>query len=177
MEAEERDRWRPRLVHLFEQMGAPSLEMARACMDAERALEGLSGRARINAVRTYVRAGETLRRWLLLARGLPWPRTCVHFIDYMHARAAEPCGPTVPGQLLRALTWIERAASVGERETERESADKERAHASHTLSGIVGGGMLLCALRAARVPAPPTLSRLRPRVTSLLHTRPPRSPP
>ena len=155
MEAEERDRWRPRLVHLFEQMGAPSLEMARACMDAERALEGLSGRARINAVRTYVRAGETLRRWLLLARGLPWPRTCVHFIDYMHARAAEPCGPTVPGQLLRALTWIERAASVGERERQRERVLTRNARTHPTPSAGLWGVGCSCARFALLVSQPP----------------------
>mgnify|MGYP007048833425 CR=1 FL=1 len=41
---------------------------------------------------------------------LQWPKAVVHFIDYVRARAAEPCGPTVPNQALGALAWTERAA-------------------------------------------------------------------
>ena len=97
-------------VFLLQEVEAPALQTVSACMDRKMASEGPQGRARLNAVRSCVRAIETLRRWLLRAHRLPFPKHVVHFIDRVHARAAEPCGPTVQGQVVRALTWIERVA-------------------------------------------------------------------
>ena len=57
-------------------------------MDKDMAMEGFTGRTRHNAVRSAVRAIETLRRWLLRVHQLPFPTSVVHFIDGAHARAA-----------------------------------------------------------------------------------------
>ncbi|CAK0871498.1 unnamed protein product, partial [Prorocentrum cordatum] len=103
LEARERVRWRPRLLRLLGEMEAPSLEVAESCMDHGRALDGITGRARLNPVRSCVRAGEMLRSIL-------WPMKVVRFIDYVRARAAEPVGLTVPNQALRAMACAERAA-------------------------------------------------------------------
>ena len=44
-------------------------------MNKEMAMEGITGRTRLNTVRTYVRVIETIRRWLLRAHQLPFQRT------------------------------------------------------------------------------------------------------
>ncbi|CAK0898965.1 unnamed protein product [Prorocentrum cordatum] len=113
LEAQEWVQWKPRLIMLLEEMGAPSLETARTCTDPERAKNGgTTGRTRINTVRSHARAVETARRWLLRAHGAPWPVTIAHYIDYVHAKAAEPRGQAVPKQALRAMVWTERGAGV-----------------------------------------------------------------
>ena len=121
MEAKEWTRWRRRLAFLLREMNAPALQTVSNCMDKEMAMQGLAGRTRLNTVRSYVRAIETLRGWLLRAHQLPFPTSAVNFVDCVHARAAEACGPTAPGQVVRALTWIERAAAIpdGDRMSEK----------------------------------------------------------
>eukprot|EP00959_Pyramimonas_sp_CCMP1952_P294398 6157706-Pyramimonas_sp.AAC.1 len=71
-------------------------------MNQERAKDAITGRRRIITVRSHVRVGETMCRWLPCACGVPRHVAIVRFLDYAHAMAAEPCGPTVPNQALRA---------------------------------------------------------------------------
>ncbi|CAK0905403.1 unnamed protein product [Prorocentrum cordatum] len=85
---------------------------ARFCIDPERAKDGINGSASLNTVRAHARATETMRRLVTRVHGAPWPKTVAHFIYYVDARAAEPCGPSVPNQTLRAVTWTERAAGL-----------------------------------------------------------------
>ncbi|CAK0862429.1 unnamed protein product, partial [Prorocentrum cordatum] len=104
--------WGACLIALLEEIGVPSLETARFCMDPERAKDCIAGRARNNTVRSHVWAMEMMRRWLLRPRGASWSVKVVRFIGYVHAAASEPSGPTVPTQTLRAIAWAKRAAGV-----------------------------------------------------------------
>eukprot|EP00959_Pyramimonas_sp_CCMP1952_P283978 5936098-Pyramimonas_sp.AAC.1 len=69
LEALEWARWKPRLVALLEEVGAPSLETVCSCMDPEWSKGGITGPARINAVRSCVTAMVMMRIWLRRFRG------------------------------------------------------------------------------------------------------------
>ena len=50
--------------------------------------------------------------WLHGAYGLMWPVQPSHFVGYLEVRAAEPCGKSVPGSLLKTLMFMEIAAEI-----------------------------------------------------------------
>ena len=111
-EGAELSRWRAELKAYFVESNVPAIRLASECLDPERALAGFIGRARAGTLRAYVRCWGQLRRWLLTARGSPWPTTSSDIIDYLHVRLDEPCGASVPQSLLQAIVWVEKVAGL-----------------------------------------------------------------
>ena len=107
--AEERvyARWSKRFVMLLKDGGAPALEDARATADPDRYLLGLLGAARAGTIRARVRVWERLCRWLVLQRGVAWPTSPAHVVEYLWSQLAEAPSPTFPHSLLSAVSWVE----------------------------------------------------------------------
>lgn len=111
-EGAELSRWRTELKAYFVESSVPAIRLASECLDPERALAGFIGRTRAGTLRAYVRCWGQLRRWLLTARGSPWPTTPSDIIDYLHVRLDEPCGASVPQSVLQAIVWVEKVAGL-----------------------------------------------------------------
>ena len=74
-------------------------------------LRSLGGK-RSRTVRQRVLVWRKVRLWLLRSYGCCWPQSSAQLIDYLEARAQEPCGKTVPQSILSALSFIESCADV-----------------------------------------------------------------
>ena len=56
------------------------------------------------------RLGFVYRVWLRSTFQVEWPSEPFHFSSYLEARAAEPCGKSIPASLLKTLIFMEHAA-------------------------------------------------------------------
>ncbi len=86
---------------------------------------------RVRTLRKRVNAWRALRRWLLAARGRPHTDNTDDLLDYMEARAAEPCGRTVLDSLVALFGFVD--AVMGRRGDARWLADARIASASKEL--------------------------------------------
>ena len=121
-------RWRGALLRMFHEAEVPAIAAAAECLNPEGAIEALvAGRARAKTLRTYVQTWGRMRRWLLVARGRPWPARASDYIDYLMALKDQPCRPSVPGAWLQACIWVERAAGLPESSRHASSEGVRRA--------------------------------------------------
>ena len=86
--------------------------MAEQCLSPSAALLGLAGGARAATLRQRVREWKRLRQYLLRVKSREWPTSLVDVVDYLLARAEEPCGWTVPRTVQATLAWFEKAAGI-----------------------------------------------------------------
>ncbi len=86
---------------------------------------------RLRTLRKRVNAWRALRRWLLAARGRPHTDDVGDLLDYMEARAAEPCGRTVLDSLLALFGFVDSV--MGRRGDDRWMADTRLASAAKEL--------------------------------------------
>ncbi len=86
---------------------------------------------RVRTLRKRVNAWRALRRWLLAARGRPHTSDVDDLLDYMEARAAEPCGRTVLDSLLALFGFVD--AVMGRRGDARWMADARLTSAAKEL--------------------------------------------
>ena len=87
--------------------------MAQASSDPAAAIAGLVGKARPATVAKRVRCWEIFSRWLSLYRGYVWPSGPVDIVDYLAARVAEGCPPSLPESLRSAVLWVEARSGFG----------------------------------------------------------------
>ena len=81
----------------------------------------LAGRTRHNTLKRYVKVWRAFRQWLTAARGDGGSPEVGDLIEYLFARYDEPCGPTVPPLIVKAVVWFERTACIDPRERIGES--------------------------------------------------------
>ena len=141
-EEAERQRWVLRLVKLLRDTSLPIVAKVRDSINPERALHRASGDARGSHIRNMVRAMENFMQW----RGVngnssgPWPKQETEFTDYLETRASEPCGVTVPGSFLSAVSFLEEAGAVdmGNRFSESSMIKKTAKSIRKQLSSAAG---------------------------------------
>jgi hypothetical protein len=75
----------------------------------ERLLARFAGGKRTSTLQGRVSAYKTLKGWLQINHSKSFPTREIEVIDYILDRAAEPCGPSIPGTVLGMLTFLETA--------------------------------------------------------------------
>ena len=102
-EAAARERWLQELQQLLSQAHLP----AAAGGSSARAAKGRRAFTLEGHVRTWRRVAD----WVQTVFGCRWPSSD-QFVAYLVARAAEPCGRTVPTQCYKTLLFMEAAGEV-----------------------------------------------------------------
>jgi len=91
-EAVERARWRDALVDLVVEAGGPIVEATAGTAEPRKALAAAAGGRRARTLAKRVRAWKRLREWCVQVYGRPYPARPVELVEYLQARADEPCG-------------------------------------------------------------------------------------
>jgi len=91
-EAAERARWREALVDLVVEAGGPIVAATANTADPRKALAAAAGGRRARTLAKRVRAWRRLREWCLQVYGRPYPARPLDLVEYLQARADEPCG-------------------------------------------------------------------------------------
>ena len=68
---------------------------------------------RASTLRKHVKTWWRVREWMVASFGVPWPRVPGHLALYLEARAAEPCGRSVPTSVYKTFMFMEFAGEVG----------------------------------------------------------------
>ena len=68
---------------------------------------------RASTLRKHVKTWWRVRDWLMASFNIPWPRVPGHLALYLEARAAEPCGRSVPASIYKTFMFLEFAGEVG----------------------------------------------------------------
>ena len=106
VEEKERLRWAKEMANFLILIGAP----IAARVDAD-ALVNVTGSRRARAIRSRLHMARRISAFVMSSQGRRWPTTLEDVTDYVGARAAEPCGRTVPWEIWKALAVVD---SMGE---------------------------------------------------------------
>ena len=68
---------------------------------------------RASTLRKHVKTWWQVREWLMASFSIPWPKVPGHLALYLEARAAEPCGRSVPTSVYKTFMFMEFAGEVG----------------------------------------------------------------
>jgi len=91
-EAAERATWCEALVELLLEAGGPIVDATRAASDPRKALAAAAGGRRFRTLAKRIRSWRRLREWCLKVYSSPYPSSPLHLVEYLQARADEPCG-------------------------------------------------------------------------------------
>eukprot|EP00435_Cladocopium_sp_Y103_P058347 s233_g20.t1 len=111
-ESEAKDRWAKELYLELKKMEAPALIELEHCVSDKHLHLALAGRTRASTLTRYV---KTWKHWLHrmeAVTGQYGAGTAGDLVEYLFCRYDEPCGPTVPVLIVKAVTWMERIACV-----------------------------------------------------------------
>jgi len=106
-EQAERARWKEALVVLIQEAGGPIVEATRGCRDPAAALAAAAGGRRSRTLAKRVGSWKRVRAWCLDLYSVPFPRTVLHLVEYLQARADEPCGLSVLEGVAAGFTFME----------------------------------------------------------------------
>ena len=104
-EAAGRERWLQELQQLLIRAQLPAAACEGAC--SVRVAKG----RRASTLEGHVRTWRRVADWVQTVFGCHWPSSD-QFVAYLVARAAQPCGKTVPAQCYKTLLFIEAAGEV-----------------------------------------------------------------
>ena len=105
-----RAQWVKELVKDLRLCGLPAVLAAEEAMDPDAHLRRCARGRRPATIRARVHEWRRASSWLKRAKGVPWP------LDYLEARAAEPCGVSCLDSILAAFGFYESAGEVPERD-------------------------------------------------------------
>ena len=111
-EAHEREALCIRLHALLFLYRAPCLLELSSDLDSGRKAEVVAGRLRNGSLRRYLAHIEDMVLWMQRTKLKGPPFRAGDAVDFLFMLAEEPCGHTVPGSVLRALSWFEKAADL-----------------------------------------------------------------
>eukprot|EP00435_Cladocopium_sp_Y103_P068303 s951_g31.t1 len=114
-ETEQKEFWSRELYKELRRMDAPALEHLEHCVDERHIHLALAGRTRYNTLKRYVKTWRCFLQWLSSARGDAASPEIGDLVEYIFTRFDEPCGPTVPPLIVKAVVWIERTACLDPR--------------------------------------------------------------
>ena len=110
-EKKERDRWVASLREILIEAKTPvafGMDGESEAMTTRRFGKG----RRAGTLREHVKTWLRYRSWLRSTFQVEWPSEPFHFSAYLEARAAEPCGKTIPASLLKTFIFMEHAAEI-----------------------------------------------------------------
>jgi hypothetical protein len=110
----ERERWAFVLANHIIDAELPAVKVVEATAAPMLTWLRLFGTRRAKTLRNRALTWQRVRDWLLIVSGRPWTSNPALMIDYMAARAAEPCGRTVPQGIMAALCVMEAVGQVRE---------------------------------------------------------------
>ena len=110
-EKKERDRWVASLRGILVEAKAPVTYGMEGESEALATRRFGKGR-RAGTLRKHVKTWLRYRVWLRSTFQVEWPSEPFHFSSYLEARAAEPCGKSIPASLLKTLIFMEHAAEI-----------------------------------------------------------------
>lgn len=109
-ETEQKEIWSRELYLELKRLGAPSLEHLEHCVPDRHLHLALAGRTRYNTLKRYVKTWKGFIQWLTATKGYMGYPEPGDLVEYLFSRYDEPCGPTIPGLIVKAVTWMERTA-------------------------------------------------------------------
>ena len=107
-----RARWLAEAVEVVRQAGLPLANLAAASAEPDAVFTALGQGLRARTLRQKVLAMRALSAYLQSAHQVAFPATASQVLDYLHTRAQEPCGRTVPAAVLQSLAFFERGGGV-----------------------------------------------------------------
>lgn len=115
-EAEQKEFLSRELFLELKKFGAPSLDHLEHCVPDRHLHLALAGRTRYNTLKRYLKTWKGFMQWVLATKGfIDYPEPG-DLVEYLFARYDEPCGPTIPGLIVKAVTWMERTADFDSRQ-------------------------------------------------------------
>ena len=106
-EQSERARWKEALVVLIREAGGPIVEATRRAADQSAALAAAAGGRRARTLAKRIGAWRRVRAWCMDLYTVPFPRTVLHLVEYLQARADEPCGLSVLEGVAAGFAFME----------------------------------------------------------------------
>ena len=111
-EAQQKEYWSRELYLELKKFEAPALEHLEHCVSDRHLHMALAGRTRYNTLKRYVKTWMAFMQWLSAVKGtLEYP-VPGDLVEYLFTRYDEPCGPTIPVLIVKAITWMERIACM-----------------------------------------------------------------
>ena len=107
-----KEKWAVELVHELRRVRAPALQEIEICVDASRIPAAMAGKTRASTLRRYVKTWRDWLNWLENTKTGVDLSTPGAFCQYLFHRFDEPCGPTVPAFIVKAVAWFERTAML-----------------------------------------------------------------
>ena len=111
-EEKERRRWLDELSEIIKEAGLPLAVLAERSPNAEAILRRCAQGRRATTLRKRVRDWRKARSYFLRALGTPWPADAADVLEYIEARASEPCHKTTLQSFHLALAFVERAGGI-----------------------------------------------------------------
>ncbi len=106
-EEAERARWMRELADLVRSSGVHLLDPNWDGLDGQRLLALVAGGRRASTLRTRARTWRAFMRFLRASTGSAHPRSAMDAVDYVQARAAEPCSKSVLLHLKSLFNFID----------------------------------------------------------------------
>ena len=105
-----KEKWSRELYVALLAVDAPVLKGMDFCVGADRLHLAIAGKTRATTLRRYVKAWKEWQHWKQLNWG---DDSFVHpgmFCEYLFNRYDEPCGPSIPSFICKAVNWFEKLA-------------------------------------------------------------------
>ena len=115
-EAEQKEFWSRELFIELKKFEAPSLENLEHCVPDRHLHMALAGRTRYNTLKRYIKTWKGFMQWMVATKGYQDYPEPGDLVEYLFARYDEPCGPTIPGLIVKAVAWMERTADLDSRQ-------------------------------------------------------------
>ena len=114
-ENEQKEFWSQELYKELCKMEAPALEELEHCVERRHLHLALAGRTRYNTLKRYVKVWRSFMQWVAASKGSGIYPEIGDLVEFLFTRYEEPCGPTVPPLVVKAVTWMERTACIDPR--------------------------------------------------------------
>ena len=109
-ESDQKELWSRELYMELKKFNAPALEHLEHCVPDKHLHLALAGRTRYNTLKRYIKTWKSFMQWLTATKGVQDYPEPGDLVEYLFTRYDEPCGPTIPGLIVKAVTWMERTA-------------------------------------------------------------------
>ena len=141
-ELAERERWKSALVELIQEAGGPVVDATRQATDQVLALGAAAGGRRARTLGKRVCAWRRVRAWCLDLYEVPFPRAVHHLLEYLQARADEPCGLSVLQGVAAVFSFMETCCGYprGRRLVDEPLCE---AYLKELYAGLTGAGTVL----------------------------------
>eukprot|EP00434_Breviolum_minutum_P043184 symbB.v1.2.038481.t1/scaffold6004.1/size21842/3 len=106
-EQSQREKWARILYLELCRAKSPTLNSIEHCVGADRIHLAVAGKTRTSTLKRYVKCWQDWQHWKINVWGEHVRAQPSMFCEYLFMRFDEPCGPTVPGLICKAVHWFE----------------------------------------------------------------------